>query len=368
MILNGKYVTDSEIANLSQFVQTELQYQEAEIYKIEYPELTYDKVIPVNSAASGVQQIAYDVYDRAGEAQLITSYSKDVPRATTGKIRKYRGIYEYGQGAAYTIQEVNSARFANLPLETRELEAARYGTEIRMNKLAYFGDKNISEDDFYGLFNNGQVGVLVNNVSDEFPVVTLKDGTTPATWEEALSETGATADDLASAAQRISQQINYVFAKINNRSLGVEVADTLLIPRLQYNLIATTVISTFTQETVLSRVIKNSPYLKSESDIIVVNELSYANAQKAADNNTSPFGTAATRTDVTGATISNANLQQDAMMALRRDPHKLKFWMATPFNFLQPQLVNFEFRINGYCSTGGHIMYYPLSALMAFGI
>lgn len=371
--LNGMYMADSEIANLSQFVQTEIQYLEPEIYRIEYPELTYSRVIPQNQVTSGAQQVAYDIYDRAGEAELITSGSKNIPRATTGKLRKYRGIYEYGQAAAYTLMELNSARMANLPLEARELEAARYGVQIRMNKLAYFGDEKIPETDIYGLFNNSEVGVFVNGVDTALGVPVVTDqavAPSPATWQNAIAAAGTDQTKIVNVAQAIQEQINYMFAQINVKSLGVETADTLLLPRLQYNLIATTVISSFTQETVLSRVIKNSPYLQSEADIIVVNETAYTEAVQGADGSSTPFGLAADRTAfLSGGTApTQPNLDQDCMFALKRDPHKLKFHVATPFQFLAPQVTNFEFLINGYTSTAGTLTYYPLSQAQFFGI
>jgi hypothetical protein len=372
--MNAKFMTDSEIANLSQFVQTEIQYLEPEVYKIEYPELTYERVIPVNQVTSGAQQIAYDIYDRAGEAELITSGSKNIPRSTTGKLRKYRGIYEYGQAAAYTLMELNSARMANLPLEARELEAARYGVQIRMNKLAYFGDVKIPEKDIYGLFNNSEVGIFINGVDNDIgvPIVTDQEvAPTAVGWAEAIAAAGTDQDKIVNVAQAISEQINYMFAQINVKSLGVEAADTLCLPRQQYNLIATTVISSFTQETVLSRVIKNSPYLASEANIIVVNETSYEQAIVGADGSVNPFGQAADRNmfqSQSTHSITNANLRQDCMFALKRDPHKLKFHIATPFQFLAPQVTNFEFLINGYTSTGGTLTYYPLSQAQFFGI
>lgn len=381
--LNGLYMSDSEIANLSQFVQTELQYLEPEIYRIEYPELTYDRVIPMSQVTSGAQQVAYDIYDRAGEAELITSGSKNIPRSTTGKLRKYRGVYEYGQAAAYTLMELNSARMANLPLEARELEAARYGVQIRMNKLAYFGDSKIPEEDVYGLFNNSEVGIFINGVNGNaaqgsvgadlgVPTVTDQDaGPVPVTWQEAIAAAGTDQTKLVNVAQAISEQINFMFAQINVKSLGVEAADTLLLPRLQYNLIATTVISSFTQETVLSRVIKNSPYLMSEESIIVVNEDAYTQAVQGADGSIDPFGLAADRVmfqTESAHTITSTNTRQDCMFAMKRDPHKLKFHIATPFQFLAPQVSNFEFLINGYTSTAGTLTYYPLSQAQFFGI
>lgn len=372
--LQGQFMTDSEIANLSQFVQTEIQYLEPDIYKINYPELTYERVIPINQVASGAQQVAYDIYDRAGEAELITSGSKNIPRATTGKLRKYRGIYEYGQAAAYTLMELNSARLANLPLEARELEAARYGVQIRMNKLAYFGDQKIPEEDVYGLFNNPQVGIFINGVDTALgvPVVTDQEAVpTPVSWAQAIAAAGTDQAKIVNVAQAISEQINYVFAQVNVKSLGVEAGDTLLLPRQQYNLIATTVISNFTQETVLSRVIKNSPYLMSEESILVVNELAYTQAIQGADGNIDPFGAASARqmfdTNSTHNIVS-ADTRQDCMFAMTRNPMKLKFHVATPFQFLAPQVTNFEFLINGYMSTAGTLTYYPLSQAQFFGI
>lgn len=364
--------TDNEIANLSQFVQTELQYLEPEIYKVEYPELTYDRVIPIVHGQSGAQQVAYDVYDRAGEAQLITSYSKDVPRATTGKTRKFRGVYEFGQAAAYTLQELRSAQMARLPLEARELEAARYGHEIRMNKLAYFGDKNINEADFYGLFNNAEVGTFVNGKKNGYPTVTLKDKATAATWAEALAEEGA---DVATIGETIRNQINYIFSEINTKTLGVEAADTLLIPRLQYNLLATTVVSSFTQQTILDWLMKTSPYLSGPESIMPVNEMAYANAIVGADGSAIPFGTATNRKDYTNNSANTAadiygsgGAGKDAMFVYKKQPHKLKFHIETPFQFLAPQVNNFEFVINGYSSCAGNITYYPAGMAMAFGI
>lgn len=358
--------TDNNIANLSQFLQTELQYLEPEVYKVEYPELTYSKVIPVVNGQSGAQQVAYDVYDRAGEAQLITSYSKDVPRATTGKTRKFRGVYEFGQAAAYTLQELRSAQMARLPLESRELEAARYGHEIRMNKVAYFGDKNINEADFYGMFNNAEVkGYLNGNTGvtgSGYPVLTLLDNTTPATWETALKESGA---HTASIGERIRDQINYIFSVVNSKSLGVEAADTLLLPRLQYNLLATTVVSEFTQQTILDWLMKTSPYLDGPESIIPVNELSFTSAQIGADGAAAPFGLKRKSFDASGEfTIGSS----DAMFVYKKQPHKLKFHVETPFQFLAPQVNNFEFVINGYSSVAGTIAYYPAGMAMAFGI
>jgi len=359
---------DSNIAGLSNFTQTDLQYMFPDLFTVKYPEVTYTKVLPIVSTASGVQTVSYNIYDYSGEATLFGSRAKDSNKVSTGKVTKYRGVFAYSATAEYNILEVEAAKYANTSLEAQNMYALRRAIENKIQKAAYFGDPLVSQDDLYGLFSNPDVGCWVNGDAGVPSVTDQAASPTAVTWEEAVSAAGTDTEKLINVASGISNQIKYAFNQIIAQSKGVEYADTLLLPFAQYALINDTVISNFTGETIASRVIKNlRSLLNSDVAILPINELSYQNAQQATYGSNTPFG--GFRFYFNDQTqVPEADTQKDSFFVMRRDPMAVRFPIAMPMAIFPESQRDGMLPFFSIESVAGTMTLYPRSQGQFFGI
>lgn len=365
---SARVATDSNIANLSNFTQTDLQYMLPDVLRVKYPEITYTKILPVVNTAAGVQTVSYNVYDYAGEATLFGSRAKDNNQVSTGKITKYRGVFAYSAKAEYSIFEVAAAKKANISLEAQQMYALRRSLETKIQKTAYFGDPLVAQEDLYGLFSNPDVGCWVNGEAGVPAVTDQASSPTPVTWQEAVVAAGTDTDKLINVANGISNQIKYAFNQIITQSNGVEYADTLLLPYAQYTLINDTTISNFTGETIATRLKNNlRTLLNMDVNIMPINELAYSKAKVATYGSNTPFGEFRFYFNNAGK-IADADTQKDSFFVMRVDPEAVKFPIAMPMNIFPEAQQNLMLPFIIAESVAGTMTLYPRSQGQFFGI
>ena len=187
------------------FLQSQTAYIESEVYKIQYPEITYQQLIPIDtSAPEWVKSITYYSLDMVGKAEWLNSGATDIPYADVTRDRREQGVEMAGIGYNYNIEEIGQAMMAGINLTAERADAARFSYELFMNSLGFRGDatKHVT-----GLFNNPNV-----------PVVS--------------AVTGASGSSLWShkTADEIIIDVQNALAGVYEGSLTVEMADTVLLP------------------------------------------------------------------------------------------------------------------------------------------
>lgn len=296
----------------SVFFGRQLESVKAKTYDILFPEYKALTLIPMSSEADpGAETIKYEQYEDVGIAQLLASYSDDVPRADV-KGREVRSpVKPLASSYAYNLQEIRAAKMAGKPLVQKKANAAKRAIDYKQNLIGFFGD---SATGLLGLINNPNIGEYV----------------VPA------DGTGASKLWSTKTADQILRDMNGVSDQIFTVTKGVHQANTLLLPLAAYTIAATTMMGTSALETVLSFFLKTNPFVK---------EVTWLNELKGA-----------------GATTT------DRMLAYMKSPDVLTLEIPQPFEQLPVQEEGFEFVTYVHQRTGGVIVYYPLAICFGDGI
>ncbi len=299
-------------ADESIFFGRELEKVKSKTYDILFPEYKAFSLIPMGEEVDpGAETIKYEQYEEVGIAQLLASYSDDVPRADI-KGKEFRSaVKPLASSYAYNLQEIRAAKMAGKPLVQRKANAAKRAIDYKQNLIAFFGD---SASGLLGLINHSNI------------------------QEYTIPADGSTSSKLWSlkTADQILRDMNGVCNQIFSVTKGVHSATTLLLPLQGYTKVATTMMGTAANETILSFFLKTQPFVK---EVTWLNELRSAGAGGAIDR----------------------------MMAYMNSPDVLTLEIPQPFEQLPVQEDGFEFVTYCHQRTGGVIGYYPLAICFADG-
>jgi hypothetical protein len=198
------------------FLVSQTAFIEPEVYRIAYPEIIYQQLIPIDSSAGEwAKIITYFSLDKVGKADWLNSGANDIPYADINRNKFDQGIEMAGIGYNYTLEEIGVAmQVPGLNLTAERAEAARFAYEMFMDAYAYKGDatKNVT-----GLFNNANV-----------TTVTAATGAGGSThWST------KTADEMI-------KDVQNALTGVYEGSLTVEMADTVLLPIGEMQLLANT--------------------------------------------------------------------------------------------------------------------------------
>jgi len=199
------------------FLIQQTSYIEAEVYRVQYPDIIYPQLVPIDSSASEwAKSVTYFSIDKVGAADWFSGQSTDMQLADINRTKFEQTIEMAGVGYRYNLEEIGQAMMIpGLNLTSERAEAAVRAYEEFMDKLARFGS---TSKGFTGLFNNAQV-----------PQATaIADGTgSSALWS-------------TKTADQMIRDVQQGLMGIYQGSLSVEMADTVLLPLVQMQLLADT--------------------------------------------------------------------------------------------------------------------------------
>lgn len=287
------------------FLLQQLTYMEPDVYRIQYADLNYAELIPVDSSApEWVKTVTFRSLDTVGVARWQAGNGFDIPMADITRDKGEHSIYMAAIGYEWNIEELNTARMAGIALGPEKAIAARRAYAQFMYTLAFSGD---TEKSLTGLFN--ATGMTGGNVAN--------DGTGPSRlWS---TKTPAL----------IIRDVNDLLSGIYVDSLEVEMADTLLLPLAALTYIASLPMSSTNNTTVLDFLRANNVY-------------------------TQITGRPLTIRSVRGLENAGANTNDGRMIAYRRDPSVLKLHLPMPHKFLPPwQNGPMHTQVPGIFRTGG---------------
>jgi hypothetical protein len=266
------------------FLVEQATYIEAEVYKIQYPEIIYSQLIPIDTSANEwAKSVTYFSMDKVGQADWYDGSATDMRLADVNRAKFEQGIEMAGIGYRYTLEELGQAMLVpNTNLSAERAESARFSYEQFMDKLAYKGD---TPKGFTGLINNA--------------TVTRVDAVADGTGSSRLWST-KTADQMI-------RDVNSALTGVYEGSNTVEMADTVLLPVDAINQLSIARIPN-TAVTALSYLAENNLY-------------THTTAQKLTIRGVLGLGTA-------------GNSTTGRMVAYRRDPRVLKLHLPMPHRFL----------------------------------
>jgi len=287
------------------FLTQQAAHIETEVYRIKYPEIQYPNLIPIDtSAGEWARTIEFTSIDTVGKADWFDADANDMPRADINMQKFNQSVHMAGIGYGYNLDELGYAQRVRMDLSAERATAARRAYEEFMEGIALIGD---TRKGWLGLIN--QTAVTATTAP--------ADGTGSATTF--ASKTG----------DQIARDVNASLSIINTTSLGVELADTILLPLDQYNLLSTKRLGTNGESiTVMEWIMKHNVYTAQTGQpltIRVVRQLSTAGGSSSA-----------------------------RLVAYRRDPGVIKLHMPMTYRFLPVwQTGPMRFDIPGVFRTGG---------------
>src|SRR5215471_7812 len=126
------------------FLVSQTTYIEAEVYRIQYPDIIYPQLVPIDTAASEwAKSVTYFSLDKVGAADWLDGMATDMRYADVNRAKFEQGIEMAGVGYRYTLEEIGQAMMVpGLNLTSERAEAARRSYEEFMDKHARLGDAN----------------------------------------------------------------------------------------------------------------------------------------------------------------------------------------------------------------------------------
>lgn len=304
--------------NALSFLISQQTHIETEVYKIQYPDIQYPLLVPVDTSASEwAKSITFFSSDMQGVANFFAADAKDMPRAEATREKHEVQVYMAGIGYGYNLEELGQAQMLKQNLGSDRADSARRASEEFLDGLALRGN---TAHNLKGLIN--QSSVTASNAT--------ADGT------------GSSALWTAKSSDLILRDVNDILTSIYSSSLTVELADTLLLPVAQYTLITTKRV-TDTNMTVLEFIKLHNVYTATTGQPLMIR---------------------AVRGLETAGASSTAR-----MVAYKRDPRKIKFHLPMPHRFLPVwQTGPLQFDVPGVMRTAGFEVRMPGSMRYLDGI
>lgn len=218
------------------FLVQQATYIETEVYKIVYPDIQYQQLIPVDSSANEwAKSVTYYSMDKVGQAAWFHHAATDMRLADINRTKFEVGLEMAGIGYRYTLEELGFQQLVpGTNLTTERADAARFAYETFVNDVAFLGS---TDKGWTGLLND--------------PNVTRVDA--------AATGTGTTRTWSTKNADQIITDVNDALTGIYTGTNTVEMADTILLPPAALVYLSTTRLSN-TAENALSYLLKYNTY------------------------------------------------------------------------------------------------------------
>lgn len=289
------------------FLVQQIGYIEPEVYKIAYPDIQYDQLIPIDSSApEWVKSITYYSSDKVGAARWFHHEGTDMPRADIARAKFEVGVEMAGIGYGYTLEELGqAAMIPGFRLTTERADAARRAAEEFIEDKAFLGE---SAKGWYGLLNN--------------PLVTVVNA--------AGTGTGGSAAWADKTGDQIALDINTILSSIYTTTKTIEYANTLLLPVDAMNTLATKRMdSSGAPQNVLEWIMRYNVFTQTKGQPLVIR------AVQQLDN-------------------AGAGGDKGRAVAYRRDPQVVKMHIPMKHKFMDVwQTSSIGFDIPGIFRIGG---------------
>lgn len=285
------------------FVVSQTSTIEAGVYMRRYPSFEYASLVPVVTQGNEwARTVTYYSGDIAGDSAWISGLANDFPMADIDRAKHEHPFHMRGIGYNWTLEEINVARMLGENLTDDKANAARMLAERFLYYLAMTGD---AEKNWTGLINDPDVDAITVDA----------DGTGSATeWS-------------AKDADKILRDFNAGLAGIINDSSEIEMANTVLLPTLEMQRLATVRI-TDTQITILRFLTENNIYTAETGQPLTIRSNRLLATAGADGGGRAVF--------------------------YWRDPQAVRFHMPMPFRFLAPfQKSSMAWEVAGIMRTGG---------------
>lgn len=297
-------LTDAEAQAALGFLISQTSHIEAQVNEVEYPQIQYPDLIPVDtSAPPWSKTVTFFSSDKIGQANWLSGNADDIPLATTERTKHESSVYMAGIGYSYGYEELNHAQALGVPLPADDAMAARFAYEQMIDRIAMDGDTA-----------KGMNGLLA------YPGVTVA-AATNGNWD-----TNATSNP-----DQVLKDFNDGLQLVHDQSNTVAMADTVLLPWNKFNLLASTRLGSNANMTLLGFLQQYNIYTANTGAPLTIRGIR--------------------KLDEAGTSVSPPGAR---MICYRRDPQVLKMHLPMPHRFL-PAYQNgpLRFEVPGVFRVGG---------------
>lgn len=265
------------------FLTHQLAYIETQVAEIQYPDIQYPTIIPVDTSADEwARSIMFTSQDKVGRAGWFNANAKDTHNADVLRSQHEVGVEMADIGYRFNLEEIQNAMKLGQNLNSDKAAAAYRAYEEFVDRVAIEGDTSRNLE-----------GII------DYTGVTATDATNDGTSSSRFW-TAKTGD-------QILRDVNDILSGVYSTSNTVEMADTILLPVAAMTLIATKRISD-TNMTVLQFLQANNIYSLMTGRPLTIRAL---------------------RQLATAATDGSGR-----MIAYRRDPQVIKMHLPMAHRFL----------------------------------
>lgn len=304
------------------FFARELELIDRTLYMVKYPDLEAEMLLPNRKPIPlGVDKYTWRLFDGKGEAMPSSSSEDAVPMTDVSGSEQNDSLQSWALGYGWTLDELDSARFAGMPLDTMRADRCRRKLAEQLNLMAL---KGYAPKAIVGLFN------LANTLTY----------TVPATGSGSSKKWA----DKTSA--QVLLDLFSMVDSIPNSTIDIEGGANkpmrMLMPKSYRRLLSTIFIQlggVTTAQTVLEAFQRQRPNV----EIVGANYLDTAGAL-------SPSGT------------------QTAARVVVYDPSQVTWLTCLPFQQMPVEQKGFRFAIPCRARGGGVITQFPKSVLYADGM
>lgn len=306
----GTIRTDADATNFARMVE----YQYAETYDIEYPELDMANgdILPIDrSVPAGAKTFVYYTYGGTGLAAVLNTYAANsIPtvgrqaKATTGTLHDMALAY------VVNISDLEAAAMTGDRLQEGLGDATKRGHMLMRDQIGWFGYPSLG---LYGLLTHPNTTQLVATAA-----------WSSATYDQVLADVGS------------------LINTPNNLSNGIEVVNTLAFPLAVANNLGARNINTANPNgdsfwTALQKAFPRVRFITS----IMLDAANHAGTDYATKN---------------------------VVVAFNNAPRKASLIIPKDFTILPPQWAALEMRVFTHSKIGGVKIPYPLSIAIMRGM
>ena len=197
------------------FLENQSAHIEQEVYKIKYGDIQYRNLVPVDTSAHPfANQITWYTMDGVGQADFLATGGTDFPMVDTEKTQHNVRVENLGVAYRWSEFELEAAIRANENLRADRAAVVRRVSEEKLDDICLNGHSPLGWD---GLKDSS---LITPTVAPDGA------GGSKSAWE---NKTG----------QEIANDINRAISGIETDTLQTEMADTVLMPMEERNLLAT---------------------------------------------------------------------------------------------------------------------------------
>lgn len=218
--------------------QRKLEYVMSEVLRVEYAEIRFRDLLPIDTQVPpGAQAFTWRIMDWRGAARVLSDFADDLPTVEIMGAEKSQILKTCGIGYFYSLQDIESANFGGINLDTEKASAARRAHENLFENLAAFGD---AANDLPGFLNNANV-----------PIISAP-GDITGDW---LNPSTDPLDILA--------DLHKIVNTIRSNTKGIRSPDTMVFSTAIFDHLSVRRISIYDKTSILQAFVDASPYVKS---------------------------------------------------------------------------------------------------------